>query len=225
MSASLSRTPNPERSNARHRRTVRVSPTCSPARFRYGTVSNTDSRTPISSPPTLARTRLDDPAQEPRAVLERAAVTAAARRARRAVRVRDSRGTALTSTKRKPGVAREPRGGDEIVDQPIQLVVLEHAHAAGKAPIEHRDARTPRAAPDDRRHQAAHSARSASAADRRRDRRRRRRRTARDAPRPAPRAARRSPAAFAASSAADADWRGRRGAPPPLRRPTSTSRR
>ena len=71
------------------------------------------------------------------------------------------------------GRRRQPRRGDEILHQPIQVVVGQHRHAGRHTPIEHGVRAPPRAAPADRTRSAATSGRSASAAARERRRRRR----------------------------------------------------
>ena len=138
-------------------------------RLRYGTVSNTERRTTISSPGRCARMpsitrrmkRVRFSSEPPYGPLRAAGAEQL---------VPEIAVARLDVDEAEAGVARQPRRGDEVVDQAIELVVLEHAHAVRKAAIEHRIARTRRAAPGDRRRRAARSAPSASAAGRRTDR-------------------------------------------------------
>ena len=105
--------------------------------FRNGTVSKTDSRTPISRPGASARMPAIDscrnrvrfssvPPNLPRA-------TARAQQLVEQIAV-----TVLDVHELKPDVLRQPRGMHELVDQPVELVIGEDAHARGEAPVEHR---------------------------------------------------------------------------------------
>src|SRR5207237_1854671 len=81
--------------------------------------------------------RVDDRPEEPCAILERAAV--ASRAIVRAEQLVSEIAVALLDVHEgEARIPREPRGGGEIFDQTIELVVGEHADAIRKPAIENR---------------------------------------------------------------------------------------
>ena len=84
-------------------------------------------RTPTRSPGAVGADAVDDRVQKPRAVLERPAVTARSRARAQQLVAEVAVAVLHVDEGEARAIGGESRGGDELLDQPVEVVIREAA--------------------------------------------------------------------------------------------------